>query len=60
MVKNNPVLPITETAGNHGITSTDGTIEQGRTGMAAELKDVTASKETKAPSNPATTWSAGD
>ena len=56
--KNNPVLPVTESAGNHGIRSTDGTLDTERPGMAAVLIDVTASKERPAPENPRLTWSA--
>ena len=56
--KNNPVLPVTESAGKHGVANVRGTVDSGYNGETAEVIDVTAAKSQNAPKNPAPDWSA--
>lgn len=56
--KNNPVLPIVETIGNHGLSNVKGTVESGYNGETAEVRDVNKTKKINAPANPPSTWSA--
>jgi len=60
VVKNNPTLPVTESAGDHGKVRLNGSLDipAPNGGMDAVLKDVTAAKEQAAPKNPAPGWSA--
>ena len=55
----NPDTPVMETAGEHGVTDLDGSLDRARdSGMTAKVIDVTAAKEMPGPKNPASTWSA--
>ena len=56
--KNNPVLPVTESAGEHGISNVRGTVDSGYNGDTATVIDVTKTKQRNAPENPPATWSA--
>ena len=58
-IKLNPKLPVSESAGDHGITGLDGSLDSGtHAGLTAIVVDVTSTKETKAPENSPSTWSA--